>query len=388
MIPMLSVPNDAIKGRGGEMPRVTPTRGPALRLVVYHASGVALGGLEESLATLLRHLNPMIEVLLIGTEPSLTKWFAEQVPNLRVRHVAGVRGKSDFRGILNHLRLIRELDPDILQVDLSTPWSGKYAVLAGLLAPRTRVIVNDYTGSPPKNRRDRWAKRVLTARTDANVAVSNELARYIEDVAGLKRHTIRVIYQAISDPGPPAAGRQQHDPPVIGTIGRLTRQKGIDIFLRALADIPDVRGVIVGDGEDTTELKELAAALGVGQRVLWMGWREDARRFIDDFDIFVLATRWEGLPRVLVEAALAECPVISTRVVGPSEAMIEGETGLLVPPEDKDSLVRAIITLLEDDDRAREMGRRGREFALGKFDPATIAREYEHLYDEIMARRS
>jgi glycosyltransferase involved in cell wall biosynthesis len=175
---------------------------------------------------------------------------------------------------------------------------------------------------------------------------------------------------------------------VIGTIGRLTRQKGIDIFLRALADIPHVRGVIVGDGEDTAELKELAADLGVGQRVSWMGWREDARRFVDDFDIFVLASRWEGFGRVLVEAAFAECPVISTRVVGTSEAMIDGETGLLVPPEDKDSLVRAIITLLEDEERAREMGRRGREFALSRFDPATSAQEYEHLYDEIMARTS
>src|SRR5919198_1829864 len=174
------------------MPRVTPTRGHALSLVVYDAS-TGLGGLEVSLATLLRHLNPKIEVLLIGNEPSITTWFADQVPNLRVRHVAGVRGKWDFRGMLNHLRMIRELKPDILQVDLSTPWSGKYAVLAGLLTPRTRVIVDDYTGSPPLNRRDRWAKRVLTAGTDANVAVSYELARFLEDAAGLKPNTIRVI---------------------------------------------------------------------------------------------------------------------------------------------------------------------------------------------------
>lgn len=344
--------------------------------------------MEVSLATLLRHLNPMIDVFLIGTEPSVTTWFADQVPNLRVRRVAAVRGKSDLRGILNHVRIVRELKPDVLQVDLSTPWSGKYAVLAGLLAPRTRVVVDDYTGGPPQNKRDRWAKRILTAGTDANVAVSNELARFIEDAAGLKPNTIRVIYQGISDPGPPAAGRQRHDPPVIGTIGRLSREKGIDLFLHALADISDVRGVIVGGGGGEAMLKELASDLGLDQRVSWMGWREDARRFVDDFDIFVLASRWEGFGRVLVEAAFAECPVISTRVVGTSEAMIEGETGLLVPPEDKDSLVRAIITLLEDEDRAREMGRRGREFALSRFDPATIAREYENLYDEVMTRKN
>jgi glycosyltransferase involved in cell wall biosynthesis len=379
------VPDDAIKGQKEKT--VTPTRGHALKLVTYH-DGSELGGVPVSLATLLRHLNPMIQVLFIGTEPLVTKWFADQVPNLRVRRVEGVRGKSDIRGILKHLKMIRKLKPDILQIDTASPWWSKYTVLAGLLAPRTRVIVVDYTEGLALYKRDRWAKRFLTAGTDANVAVSNELARFIEDAAGLKPYSIRMIYQGISDPGPPAAGRQRHDPPVIGTIARLTIQKGIDIFLRALADIPDVRGVIVGDGPLETELKELAADLGVGQRVSWMGWKKDAPRLVDDFDIFVLASRWEGFGRVLVEAAYAECPVISTRVVGTSEAMIEGETGLLVPPEDKDSLVRAIITLLQDEERAREMGRRGREFALSQFDPATIAREYENLYDEIMARRN
>jgi glycosyltransferase involved in cell wall biosynthesis len=247
-----------------------------------------------------------------------------------------------------------------------------------------RVIVGDYTGIPPHNTQVKWAKRLLMNRTDANVAVSAELARFIENAAGLKAGSIRVIYQGISDSAGPVPSRKRHDPPVIGTIARLTRQKGIDVFLRALADLPDVRGVIVGDGEDELALKELADNLAVANRVSWMGWREDARSFVDEFDIFVLASRWEGFGRVLVEAAFAECPVIATRVIGTSEALIEGTTGLLIPPEDKGSLVRAIATLLEHQEWAREMGRQGRAFALSRFDPAKIAQEYESLYDEVL----
>ena len=368
------------------MPQRTQRGDNALKLVVYHA-GAGLGGLEVSVATVLRHLDPRIDVLLIGLDSSVTSWFAAQVPNLTVRLAADVRNKWDVPGMLNHLRMIRDLRPDILQVELPTPWSGKYAVLAGVLTPGVRVIVEDCTGIPPHNNAARIAKRILAAGTDASVAISNQLARFIEDEAGLKPHTFRVIRRGITDPGPPPTDRPRHDPPVIGTIARLTRQKGIDVFLRALADIPAVQGVIVGDGEDETELKGLAAELGVADRVSWIGWRENARDLLNDFDIFVLASRWEGFGRVLVEAALAQCPVISTRVVGTSEAMIEGETGLLVPPGDKGSLVQAINHLLEDEDRARAMGRRGRAFAIRGFDPATIAREYESLYSGLLSRK-
>jgi glycosyltransferase involved in cell wall biosynthesis len=357
---------------------------PGLKLVVYHA-GSGLGGVEVSVATLLRNLDPRIEVLLIGSEPSVLRWFSEQVPRAEVRRIPGIRNKWDFGEIANQMRVIRQLRPDILQVDLADPWSsGKYAVLAGLLAPGVKVIVGDYTGMPPHNKQARWAKKILMSRASANVAVSRELARFIEDAARVRRHSIRVIYQGISDPGPPAAVRRRRDPPVIGTVARLTRQKGIDVFLRVLADIPRVRGVVVGEGEDEEELKLLATELGLGERVSWMGWSDNPRTFLEDFDVFVLASRWEGFGRVLVEAALAECPVVATRVVGTSEAMIEGETGLLVPPGDKDSLGQAISSLLEDEAGAREMGKRGRHFARTRFDPAMIAREYESLYAEVL----
>lgn len=223
--------------------------------------------------------------------------------------------------------------------------------------------------------------------TSANVAISTELARYIENVARRPPGTVRVIYQGISDPGSRLSPHRRQNPPVIGTIARLTRQKGIDIFLRALADIPDVLAIVVGDGEDEEELKGLASELGIAERVSWMGWRDDARALVEGFDVFVLPSRWEGFGRVLVEAAFAECPVVATRVVGTSEAMVDGETGFLVPPEDKEALVQAINTLLEDEHLASEMGRRGREFALSRFDPAATARLFESLYDEILGRR-
>jgi glycosyltransferase involved in cell wall biosynthesis len=356
-----------------------------VKLVVYHA-GEGLGGVEVSMATLLSNFDRRVEIVLLGSEPSVIKWFAKQLPSARVVRIPKVQNKWDFAGMLNHWRTVRSLKPDIFHVDLVTPWSGKYALLAGVLAPGVKVIAVDYTGLPAHNRKAIWAKRLLMAATSANVAISAELAAFIEDVARQARGSVRVIYQGISDPGSPVSPHRRQDPPVIGTIARLTRQKGIDIFLRALADIPDVLAVVVGDGEDEEELKGLAKDLGIAERVSWMGWRDDARALVEGFDVFVLPSRWEGFGRVLVEAEFAECPVVATRVVGTSEAMVDGETGFLVPPENKEALVQAIKRLLEDEVLAREMGRRGREFALSRFEPAATARRFEALYDEILGR--
>ena len=335
-----------------------------------------------SMATLLRNLDPSLDVVLIGVDRRVTSWLAAHGSTERTVIIPPVRNKWHLRQILAHLMTIYRLRPDILQVDLFIPWTGWYGLLAGILTPGTKVIAVDHTAVPPHNRKVVWARRILASLTSANVAISRGLAGFVEDATGLRSGSVRVIYNGIQDFGPPSP-RERHDPPIIGTIGRLTRQKGVDTFLRALTKVPDAQGVVVGDGEDRRALQDLASELGIAERVTWTGSRDDARDLLGDFDVFVLSSRWEGLGRVLVEAALAECPIIATRVPGTSETMVEGETGLLVEPDDPASLAHAIRTLLDDGDRASEMGRRGRAFALNRFDPTVCAEAYETLYQEI-----
>ena len=367
---------------------MTGEGGPArrrLRLAIYQ-DAVDLGGMEMSVATLLRHLDPEVDVVLLGVDARVTRWLATHRPTARVAVIPPVRSKRDIHPMLQHIRTVRRLRPDVLQVDLPMPWSGRYALLAGLLTPGTRVVAVDHTAVPPHNREVVWARRVLSAMTAADVSVSHGLAGFIEDVVKLRHGSVRVIYNGIQDLGPPPP-RKSHDPPVVGTIGRLATQKGVDVFLQALTRIPHAAGVVVGDGQERTALQELAADLGIAERVTWTGWRDDARDLLHGFDVFALPSRWEGLGRVLVEAALAECPVVAARVPGTSETMEEGETGLLVPPDDPASLAQAITSLLEDRERAIGMGKRGRAFALRRFDPMTCAGAYGTLYEEVTRGR-
>lgn len=357
-----------------------------MKLLAYH-DGPGLGGSERSLATRLSYLDPAMDVVVAGVHREVVRWIADHRPGARVEVLAPVRSKWDVAGLFRHIQMVRRVAPDIMQVDLPMPWSSKYALLAGILAPGVRVVAVDHSPVPAHNREVILGKRALMAMTSANVAVSQSLAQHIESVVGQRRGSMRVIYNGIPDLEPRPAPRHRHQPPVVGTVARLSREKGIDVLLQALTRLPDVMCVVVGDGQERTELHRLARELDVADRVSWLGWREDARELLHGFDIFVLPSRFEGFGQVLVEAALAECPVVATDVIGTSEALVDGETGLLVPPEDPESLSRAIRELLDHGERGAEMGRRGRLVALGRFQPATAAHEYESLYREVLGRR-
>src|SRR5204862_1696003 len=174
------------------------------------------------------------------------------------------------------------------------------------------------------------------------------------------------------------------DGPALGTLGRLDSQKGFDVLLRALVDVPEARLVVVGDGPERAALERLAAELSLAERVRFEGWREDARRYLTTFDVFVLPSRFEGFPLAVVEAMLARLPVVASAVGSVPEAVREGKTGLLVPPEEPAALAVALQRLLAAPSLRLRLGDQGRALALDRFTSAAMARSFERLYEEIL----
>jgi glycosyltransferase involved in cell wall biosynthesis len=195
----------------------------------------------------------------------------------------------------------------------------------------------------------------------------------------------RTIYNGVPDLGAAAPrARRPGDPLVIGSLGRLHRQKGYDVLLRALAEIAEAELVLVGDGEERVSLEALAHELGVAGRVRFAGWDADARARLAGFDIFVLPSRFEAFPLSIVEAMLAGRPVVATDVGSVREAVRHGETGLLVLPDDPAALAAALVRLLGDGvDRAR-LAAAGRQLAARRFTPAVMAAAFERLYQELL----
>lgn len=177
------------------------------------------------------------------------------------------------------------------------------------------------------------------------------------------------------------------DHPIIGTIGRLVYQKGFSYFLKAAERVyskkKQVRFVIVGHGQEEANLKSLAESLGISKLCTFAGLRFDVAHLLSAFDIFVLPSVLEGLPRIVIEAMAMERPIVATDIDGVREELKHNKTGLLVPPADYVSLADAILSLLDDQEKAESLGRQARKDAEQMFDLKHTLVNVENLYKEV-----
>ena len=345
-----------------------------------------LGGGEKALATLLRDLDHNIEVTVIGTDPAVVEAVAAERPSARIRMVQGVKNKRDAAGIAAQLRAIREVRPDVLHAN-GNAWSCQYALSAGVATRGVRTLAVHHAMIPPRNRRQVWLNRLKLKRLDGHVAVSRTGARSVEEMSGLASGSVRVIYNGVPDT-PVAPLTPRVDGPVIGSVGRLSFEKGHDVMLRALAALPDVTGVLVGDGPDRSRLEALARELALGDRLNMPGWRADPRPWLPTFDVFVMPSRLEALGLAMIEAMLASRPVVASSVGGIPEVVRDGETGILIPPDDPAALADALRLMLGDRARRERMGTLGRRVAKETFGVSQMVRSYESVYGELLDQKS
>jgi glycosyltransferase involved in cell wall biosynthesis len=354
-----------------------------MKLVTY-TDTKELGGADLSLMHLLGNLEPEIEAAVVGVTRPIVDRIAAARSGTQTVVVPRPRHDHDWRNLAAHASALRTLRPDVLHVSLASPWSCQYAIAAAALLRRPRVVAVYQLPVPPVNARQRWAKRVTSRAVDSHVGVGVRTSREVEELIGLPIGSVRTIHNGVPDLDAEAAPRPTAGP-IVGAVGRLAFQKGFDLLLGAMRDVTNATLVLIGDGEDRGQLQELARRLGVADRTIWAGWSDDVRAHVRSFDVFVLPSRFEGFPLAVLEALLAEKPVVATDVGSVGEAVITGETGLLVQPDDADALAAAIRQLLGDDELRRRMGAHGRRLVLNRFTAAHMARSFSELYRELLA---
>jgi len=179
--------------------------------------------------------------------------------------------------------------------------------------------------------------------------------------------------------------------PLIGVVGRLVADKGQDDFLRAAAIVLERRGdarfLIVGTGTRAAELEGLARSLGIAHAVRFLGFRDDVPAITAALDVSVLpSVDCDASSAVLKEALACGVPAVATSVGGAAEILRDGETGLIVPPRQPARLAAAILALVEDPGRAREMGRRGSRDVARRFTPDRLAAGTLRVYERVIER--
>jgi len=173
---------------------------------------------------------------------------------------------------------------------------------------------------------------------------------------------------------------------IIGYIGQLIRRKGLDILLKALAKLESEswRLAIIGDGDTQPELSQLACDSGHEKRVRFFGFRSDRLSFLKAFDVFVLPSRLEGVPRCLMEAMAYKVPVIASDIPGCRDLVRHGQTGLLFKPESVDELQQMITSLMSDDTIRSRLASNARRTIEDEWSAYSMASRYLDLYSELV----
>lgn len=269
--------------------------------------------------------------------------------------------------------------------------------IAARVRPRVltihNVVLDDSAGASAPILRA--LEQRIPSRMDRTLAVSEEIRQRFATTAAFDE--IAVVVPAGPSPHPDRSSAQVRrdlgvgSAPLVTTVARLHPQKDVPTLLRAARIVvdarPDTRFVVVGGGPAEPELRALCVELGLGEAVQLVGQRPNAADELAAADVVALSSIWEGSPLVVAEALLLGRPVVATAVGAVPEAVIDGETGRLVPPRDPAALAAAIIELLDDPERAAVLAAAGHRVAVERFATDVlvdaVAVHYRGVLDEV-----
>lgn len=295
--------------------------------------------------------------------------------------------------LTQHLRRIK---PAILQTFLF------HANIVGRIAARlagVKTVVSGLRVAERQSAWHRWLDRWTNWLVATNVCVSKGVADFSVEVAGLNPAKLVVIPNSVDAElftratpadmtqfGIPAGSR------ILISIGRLERQKGFDVLLEAVSllnPLPEhAYFVIVGDGPDLTVLREQSERKSLTDRVLFLGRRDDVPNLLTASTAFILPSRWEGMPNVVLEAMATGLPVIATQVEGVSELIHDGVNGLTVAPDQPAELANAILRILSQPDFSRNAGLNSQSIVEKEFTIQRTAEAYAKLYRQLLQRQA
>jgi len=360
--------------------------------ILHSESSTGWGGQEN------RTLNEMIAMRRRGHEVAVVSQPGARILD-RAREAgfttyeAGMRGALDLPAIVKLRRLMREFRADVVNTH-----SGRDTQLAGIAARslgnnRPRIVRTRHLALPITS------KFTYSTLPDKVVAVSRFVRDYLVS-AGIPGEQVVAVPTGIDlNRYAPADGggtlRSELGLPLesvlVGTVAILRVKKGHADLLRAAATVlqafPDTHFVIAGDGPQTDNLKRLVVELGLEARVHMLGLRRDVMNVLQSLDLFVLPTHQEALGTAFIEAGAMGLPVVATNVDGVPEVVIDGVTGVLVPPKDPGALAVAISGFLENPGRRRDFGENARHRVGSEFSREVMAVRMQELYASLLGIR-
>jgi glycosyltransferase involved in cell wall biosynthesis len=369
---------------------------------VTKATGVA--GSEKHLLILLTGLDKakyqVTLVLLVERDKPLDDYALQlEEGGVQVRRVL-IRGDINPLLVWRLYQLLREGNYDLIHTHLIH--ADLYGTLAAKLAG-VPIIISTKHNDNAFRRHPFYAllDRLASKFADKIIVISDHLKRFFVEIERLDPRKMTRIYYGLdtgwvegggSHTARPISVQEElgipPDTPLAGIIARLNPQKGhtylVTAFAKVVGSLPEARLLIVGDGNLRGDLERQTRELRITRQVTFTGWRDDIPRIMAALNLLILPSLWEGFGLVLLEAMMIGKPIVASRVSAIPEIVVDGVTGLLVPPRDPEALAKAIIALLQDKERADVMGRAGQERVKRYFSVDRMVQQTETLYGELV----
>ncbi|MGQ9571453.1 MAG: glycosyltransferase, partial [Thermodesulfovibrionales bacterium] len=368
--------------------------------ILHVISKLPVGGVENQLLMTLKNydrmkLYPLVCSLLDKGE------IGKEIEDAGIEVIAlnKLKHRFDWTIVKDIYRLIKKRNIKIVRTHQYH--ANLYGRLAGWLAKVPCIVAsihNVYTMDRKLHRR--IMNKFLSRFSDKVVAVSETVKKDILKYDGLREDEIIVIYNGIDTDSfvnrDGNAIRREFgipsDVPVIGTIGRLTFQKGQKYLIEAASKIkekfPGIMLLIVGDGPMKDGLRNYAKILDLNENVIFTGSRRDIPALLAAMDIFVLPSLWEGLGNALLEAMASGKPIIATDIPPIREIVNSEKVGILVPPQNSNAIADSIEFLFHNKNFAENLANAARERVFTTFHIKTSVRHYTELFENILRNKA
>jgi len=368
--------------------------------ILFLSTSMGMGGADQQLLSAARELRARGHDIMIVSLTALGAMGIEaQAEGFRAESLGMARGVPDPRGLLRLVRLVRAWRPDVIH---------SHMVHANLLARALRVmapvpaLVSTIHNITEGGALLMAGYRASNALVDHMTIISQAAAdRFIRDRI-VPRRLLTVIPNGV-DPRQfarvaPEARDALRRSLALGdefawlAVGRFELAKDYPTMLRAFATVrerhPGALLLLVGEGALQAESEALARTLGLAPAVRFLGVRRDVPQVMRAADGYVMSSAWEGMPMVLLEAAAAGLPIVTSDVGGTGEVVADGSTGFLAPPRDPAALAAAMTRLMAlPESERRAMGERGRERVVSRYSLVRVVERWEALYREVLERK-
>jgi glycosyltransferase involved in cell wall biosynthesis len=300
--------------------------------------------------------------------------------------------RYDFTFLYRLIKFLKNEKIDIVHTWIFT--ANTWGRIAGLLAKTPVIISSERSVAIHKNKVQIIIDRILANYSEKILVNSVAVKQTLTNIEKIQQSKCEVIYNGVdyqryeNNNSSKTVIREELGLPlgnfIIGTVANCTPAKDYPNFLHAAKivcdKLPRATFVICGGGPLINTVKNISDKLGLHESVIFLGQRRDVNNVLASFDVFLLASRWEGFSNAILEAMASSLPVVATDVGGNPEAIISEKTGFIVPPNDPEAISKRIMDLLNNPEMMRKMGEAGRKRVTEHFSIATMVLKYENIY--------